>query len=241
MIYAASDLHGCAPDDFRRLLARAGFSDDDFLFVLGDVIDRNGDGGVALLQWMALQPNVELLLGNHEAMLLACRFLFEEITLARLDALDGGQVGALMNWLSNGAEPTLEALSALKKQRPEALDDLLDYLTDAPLYETVTAGGRDFLLVHSGIGGFDPARPLSACDPNDLLWHRPAPDERYFDDVLTVLGHTPTDYYGAPGRVFRAPTWIDIDVGAGRGRPPALLRLDDMRVFYGDGTEETCP
>ena len=119
--------------------------------------------------------------------------------------------------------------------------DLLDYLTDAPLYETVTAGGRDFLLVHSGIGGFDPARPLSACDPNDLLWHRPAPDERYFDDVLTVLGHTPTDYYGAPGRVFRAPTWIDIDVGAGMGRPPALLRLDDMRVFYGDGTVETCP
>ena len=59
MIYATSDLHGFPLEGFQNLLDHAGFSDNDYLFVLGDVIDRNGDGGIGLLQWMMLQPNVE--------------------------------------------------------------------------------------------------------------------------------------------------------------------------------------
>ena len=27
-------------------------------------------------------------------------------------------------------------------------------------------------------------------------------------------------------------TWIDIDTGAGYGRAPMLLRLDDLKAFY---------
>ena len=52
MIYATSDLHGYPLDAFRRLLDAAGFGASDTLYVLGDVIDRNGDGGVAMLRWM---------------------------------------------------------------------------------------------------------------------------------------------------------------------------------------------
>lgn len=234
MIYATSDLHGYPMEDFLRLLDKAHFGDSDFLFVLGDVVDRNGDGGVAMLQWMMLQPNVQLLLGNHEAMLLACGFLFEEITDDLLSRLDATQFGAMINWMQNGAEPTLNALHALRKKDPEALSGVLEFLRDAPLYDTVSAGGRDFLLVHSGLDGFSPERPLSDYEPNELLWHRPKPEERFFDDVLTILGHTPTAYYGTPSRMFRTPTWIDIDVGAGSGRPPMLLRLDDLRPFYMD-------
>ena len=232
MIYAASDLHGYPLDGFLRLLDNAHFSDADFLFVLGDAVDRNGDGGVAMLEWMMLQPNVQFILGNHEAMLLSCDFLFQEITEDLVKRLDMDQIGRVMNWMRNGAEPTLNALHALRKRDPEALIALLDYLRDAPLYDSVTAGGRDFLLVHSGLGGFRKDKPLSAYEPDDLLWHRPSLDECYFDDVLTVLGHTPTAYYGAPGRMLQTPTWIDIDIGAGSGYPPMLLRLDDLRPFY---------
>ena len=49
MIYVTSDLHGYPLKDFQRLLNKANFGEDDFLFVLGDVIDRNGDGGVEML------------------------------------------------------------------------------------------------------------------------------------------------------------------------------------------------
>ena len=48
MIYVSSDLHGYPLSGFQKLLSRAGFSDSDYLFVLGDVIDRNGDGGIGL-------------------------------------------------------------------------------------------------------------------------------------------------------------------------------------------------
>lgn len=86
MIYVTSDLHGCSVDSFQQFLSRAGFRKEDYLFVLGDVIDR-GENGAQLLLWLTEQPNMELILGNHEALLLACEFLLEEVTdesLARL-------------------------------------------------------------------------------------------------------------------------------------------------------------
>ena len=42
--YAISDLHGYPVDKFKALLDKASFSDSDMLYILGDVIDRNGDG-----------------------------------------------------------------------------------------------------------------------------------------------------------------------------------------------------
>ena len=60
---------------FLQLLDKAGFGERDFLFVLGDVIDR-GEHGVELLRWISRQPNVQLILGNHEAMMLACSAAF---------------------------------------------------------------------------------------------------------------------------------------------------------------------
>ena len=232
MIYATSDLHGYPLPDFLRLLDKARFSDADFLFVLGDVVDRNGDGGIAMLEWMMLQPNVQFILGNHEAMLLSCDFLFQEITEDLVSRLNLDQISLMMNWMQNGAEPTLNALHTLRKRDPEAFFDLLDYLRDAPLYDTATAGDRDFLLVHSGLGHFRKDKPLSDYEAHDLIWHRPAPDEQYFDGVMTILGHTPTAFYGTPTRMFQTPTWIDIDTGAGSGYPPMLLRLDDLQPFY---------
>ena len=230
MIYATSDLHGYPLQQFTDFLKTVRFKDSDYLFVLGDVIDRNGDGGVAMLQWMMLQPNVELILGNHEAMLLSCAFLFDEVTMASVDGLTADRMGMLSNWLYNGAQPTLEALRSL--QGRDEINDILDYLREAPLYDTVSTGGRDFLLVHSGMEGFSPERPLSDYSADELLWCRPRPEQRYFEDVTTVLGHTPTRYYGCPGRAFRTPTWIDIDTGASGGNPPMLLRLDDLQAFY---------
>ena len=234
MIYATSDLHGYPHERFLKMLDKVRFSEEDFLFVLGDVIDRNGDGGLETLQWMMLQPNVELILGNHEAILLSCSFLFDEVTMASIDRLTQEHLGMLSNWLSNGAQPTIESLRTLHTRDADAITDLLDYLRDAPLYDTVSVGGRDFLLVHSGMEGFSPDRRLSDYSPDDLLWCRPRPEQRYFDDVLTIIGHTPTQYYDSPGRAFHTPTWIDIDTGAAGGGAPMLLRLDDLQEFYDD-------
>lgn len=233
MIYATSDIHGYPLDSFLRLLESARFGDDDCLYVLGDVIDRNGDGGIAMLRWMMSRPNVEFILGNHEAMMLSCIHWIDEIREYKIRSLSMEQMQLLLQWLRNGANPTILSLQALKRKDPGTFGDLADYVQDAPLYMTVSAGGRDFILVHSGFEQFSPEKKLSDYEPEELLWHRPAPEETYFPKVMTILGHTPTGYrFGEAGKMFRTETWIDIDTGAAGGGSPMLLRLDDLQAFY---------
>lgn len=236
MIYVTSDLHGYPLQAFRRLLEMAGFGDEDELYVLGDVIDRHGDGGIETLRWMMEQPNLTLLLGNHEGMLLSCGFLFDAIEEETLEHITYEQMNALAHWMRNGAEPTLASLRALHAQEPDRLYDLLDYLRDAPLYAAVTAGEKDYILTHAGLGHFAPEKKLSAYAADDLLWHRPEPGERYFEDITVVFGHTPTQFVqgGEEGRMLRTGTWIDIDTGAAGGGAPMVLRLDDLKPFYAE-------
>ena len=75
------------------------------MFILGDVIDR-GMYGTEYLKWLLYQENVELLLGNHEAMLLSCSFLFEEVNEENLRNLTPESLELLANWKDNGAKWT---------------------------------------------------------------------------------------------------------------------------------------
>ncbi|MBQ3151040.1 MAG: metallophosphoesterase [Clostridia bacterium] len=230
MVYVVSDIHGYPLEKFKEHLSSTGFSDDDFLYVLGDVIDRGTDG-IKILRWLAELPNAELILGNHEAMMLSCSFLFEEITDDSVSMLNDDSIGAFSDWMLNGGEQTL---SALKDLSNEERSDILHYLCDAPLYEAITVNDRDFLLTHSGLGSFDKNKKLSAYKEHDFLRTRPTTDTVYFDDIITVFGHTPTFVYGEQyrGKALKTKTWINIDAGAAAGHPPMILRLDDMKEFY---------
>ncbi len=230
MVYAVSDLHGYSLSKFEELLEQVNFSKDDFLYVLGDVIDRGKDG-INLLKWMMSKHNVQLILGNHEAMMLACDFLFEEITPKSISDLTGAKLQSYSVWLSNGARPTVEALSSMRNNE---IQYILEYLREAPFYEALTVNGKDFLLCHSGLDNFEQDKKLSAYSPNDFIWTRPSLDQRYFDDIFMVFGHTPTVYLDEKfsGKAVKTDTWINIDVGAGIGFDPVLFRLDDMTEIY---------
>ena len=229
-------MHGYPLEKFKKFLKKVGFSGDDFLYILGDVVDRNGDGGVEMLCWLLEQPNVQLILGNHEAMLLSCSFVFEEITNENLQNVTSEKLELLNTYMQNGGNVTLKALQKLNKSSPETVSYILDYLRNAPLYETVLTEGNDFLLVHSGIDNFNKSKKLSQYIANDFLWMWPELSDEYFDDIITVFGHTPTLSYGKEytGKILKTQTWIDIDVGAAYGQKPALLRLDDLKEFYAD-------
>lgn len=233
MIYVISDLHGYPLAKFKKLLEKAAFSNDDFLYLLGDCIDRNGDGGVEMLCWLLEQPNVQLILGNHEAMLLACAFVFEEITEETISALTAEKMGLLQQYMHNGGDVTLKALRELRNRAPDLIAELFDYLHDTPLYEAVSAGGKDFLLLHSGIDHFEKDKKLSQYAQDDFLWTWTSLETDYYDEIITVFGHTPTLTYGEEytGKILKTRTWIDIDVGAGFGQKPVLLRLDDFEEF----------
>ncbi len=233
MTYVISDLHGYPLGKFKKLLEKANFSDNDFLYILGDVIDRNGDGGVEMLCWLLEQSNIQLILGNHEAMLLSCEFVFDKITNESIDAMTSEKLEILNHYMFNGGDLTLAYLRELSKKSPEMISDIFDYLKDAPLFETVSTENNDFLLVHSGIDHFDKSKKISQYSSEDFLWCRPKIDDEYFDDIITVFGHTPTLYYGNEykSKIIKTKTWIDIDVGVSTGNEPILLRLDDLKEF----------
>lgn len=230
MVYVTSDLHGYSLDEFKRLLKKADFSEGDYCFVLGDVIDR-GDNGIELLEWLMIQPNIELLLGNHETFLLSNLFLFTTITDDNINQLNLEQLELFYTWMDNGGKPTVDEL---RKRPIQAINDIVEYVKNAPLYETIKVGSKDFLLTHSALDNFDKDKPLDQYTEHDFLWHRPNMEEKFYDDVICVFGHTPTALYGSEyrGKILKTETWINVDTGASGGLPPALLRLDDMKEFY---------
>lgn len=74
MIYAVSDIHGdlAMYSHIVNML-----KDNDTLYIIGDVIDR-GSSGIAILRDIMKRTNVELLLSNHEWMLLQSLLLADE-------------------------------------------------------------------------------------------------------------------------------------------------------------------
>lgn len=229
MIYVTSDLHGIALSQLQLLLQNANFSTVDTLFVLGDSIDR-GEHGLELLLWMMEQYNVIHLLGNHEEMLLsASDFLLTPIEEDAENHMTEENLGILSTMLSNGAQPTLTALKQLVHRQPQRAQLLLEYLQEMPLYDAVEVHGITYVLTHAGLGNFRPAKRLSSYTRQELLWHRPAPSDRYFGgDTMVLFGHTPTGFYSTPGDIFKTNSWCCIDTS---DVSPTLLRLDDWKVF----------
>ena len=68
MIYVLSDIHGNM-ENFKSILKQIDLQPEDTLYVLGDVIDRYPDG-IKIIRMIMAMPNVKMLLGNHEYMML---------------------------------------------------------------------------------------------------------------------------------------------------------------------------
>ena len=233
MIYVTSDLHGRF-DCLKKLLEKVKFSDSDWLYIIGDVIDRHNKGGVDILYWLLLQPNVQLLLGNHESFMLGSKWIFSEIRDDNLDNFNSRNLSLLSTWRSNGGNVTIEYLTKLS---PETRQDILEYLEECPLMETIDLNGKNYILVHGGLGDFSRSKKLSDYTPSEILWERPALDTVYDPEKYTVIvGHTPTAAYGEcyRNRMIKSKGgWWNIDTGAAmNGGRPMLLCFDTLKEYY---------
>ena len=234
MTFLTSDIHGRS-DELLALLKRAGFFDDpkNKLYVLGDVVDRNGDGGVEMLEWIMSNPNIELILGNHEKMMLDSRWAFAGVDGVNINS---GMISVLQTWKRNGGVVTVESL---KKRTPEQRAAIFDYLAECPLYKEVEVGGARYVLVHGGLGDFDSAKELAEYSEHDLLWTRPSLNTVYDPEHYTVvIGHTPTHFYDRcfRGRILKSQGgWWNIDTGAAGDGTPMLLCLDTLTEYYTEG------
>ena len=226
MTYVISDLFGYDPEKLAAAFKRAGLREEDTCYVLGNVIDY-GENSVRLLRYLMEQPNVELILGEHEKMLLDCSFIFEALSAGRPAELTPGRVEKLNRWKDAGGGDTIRALTALSADERA---DILDYVGDAPAYAFVTdENDRDWLLVHAGLGNYDPKKKMSEYTLAELTETVPARGENCYDGVTLVFGHTPTLEYGDEyeGEIVDDGGWLAVDTDP----VPTLVRLEDLQCF----------
>lgn len=217
-IFVISDLHG-HKEQFFDVLSQGGFSEDDHLYILGDVIDR-GPYGIELLQYIKKQKNMTLLLGNHE-----------EMMVYSVDCPDE----YFEPWLQNGGIPTYSEYVSLPDEQQK---EVMDYLRDLPLYKVVEVNQRKYLLVHAGIPldhkFTDIDNCISVAERDDLLWIREtflSKDTSHLEFTV-VHGHTPTIYYLDEGGISVKPGKIGLDCGVFMGNRLGMLCLNDGAQYY---------
>lgn len=223
MNYVMADIHGQF-DKYKKMLEMIQFSDDDILYVLGDVIDRGPDG-LKILQDMMLRVNVIPILGNHEYMAVNClAWLMREVTDESVDNIDAERLRGITEWMSVGGDKTIEEFRSLSQEERE---DILDYLSEFGLYEVVYANGETFILVHAGLDNFTPDRDLYDYDLSELIFNKPDYEKEYFLDKYLVTGHVPT-----MGEIMERNRHIAIDCGAGFGGKLGCICLETGEKYY---------
>lgn len=238
MIYVMSDIHG-QKRRFDSIMKQINLQPEDTLYILGDVIDRNPDGIKILRQFMAT-PNVRMLLGNHELMMMDALYYpppededWPENYYNRKQSL----------WYRNGGQVTHDYLKRIKKT---VRQEIFEYLDKLPVNVELTVNGRQFILTHAAPvdlyenygSGYNSEREFA-------VWKR-FEDFPVLEDWIVIFGHTPTFHfqYDNPMAIWDVKSWIGIDCGCmlpDMGDPwsgvlgrLACLRLDDMQVFYSE-------
>ena len=230
MRYVISDIHGCCKE-FEALLECIHFSGKDTLYVLGDVIDRGPDP-VGVLRLMSLHENIIPILGNHEYMMLkVLPGLLEEIREDTIEkVLTADRMYAWQLWTGDGGKVTMEAFRKLTSDDREFY---LEYVEDFSLYEEVTVGKQDFLLIHSLPENFHQTHCLDY-SVEEIIFARPAFSAEWDQDARYIIGHTPTCYLRTEyqGKIFRKGNLIDIDCGCVSGYTLCAYCLDTGEAFY---------
>jgi serine/threonine protein phosphatase 1 len=202
---AIGDIHG-AKEKLDRLLGRLDLKPDtDTLVFMGDYVDR-GEMVFELVERLIdigrERPGTIFLKGNHDQM-------FQDFLSGRDRQL----------FMTNGGNATLE--SYMRHRPGKTITDL-----QPPEHKTFFESLKlfheteDFIFVHAGLR---PKVPLSAQQPEDLLWIREPFISSLFDfGKRVVFGHTP----------FPEPlvmkNKIGIDTGAGYGMALTAVVLPEM-------------
>lgn len=233
MIYVISDIHGCY-DEYIELLQKMNFSDEDELYVLGDVVDR-GPEPMKVLQDMMKRINVYPILGNHDYMALKIlRKLNVEIREDNAEGyLNGDDLLDYMYWLRDGGSTTVKAFRGLS---PSEKEEILEYFQDFSVYEELFLNGKRFVLVHAGIHGFEEEKDMGEYDFTDFIFYRTDYGKRYFQDENTILvtGHTPTCLIREDKLplIYKENGHVAIDCGCVYGERLAAYCLNDGSVTY---------
>lgn len=237
--YVISDLHGHF-DLLIKLIETISFSDNDILYIIGDICDR-GEDSLKILFYIQEHPNIILIKGNHE-------YMWQEALYYGVYYGDFDYPSRAMKlWLANGGDITKQNMEEYLQKEKFKYEDyrvlsiafyktLYEYLVNLPNYLEIEINSQKYILVHAGI---NVDYPLEKQNINDLLWIREDFYQAQGDlDKIYIFGHTPTALLNK----YRSfDIWVDdvynnkigIDGGLACGLMGQLncLCLDDNRVF----------
>jgi serine/threonine protein phosphatase 1 len=218
------DVHGCLRT-FRRLVEdRISLSQEDELFLVGDLIDRGPDSkGVIdyVLELMNKGHQVTTIRGNHEEMLLET----------------AGDERFLATWLYNGAEATIRSFGMdFDLETAGHVDQYVgeryfDFLNGLGYYIEL----EDYFIVHAGFN-FGITDPLS--DTQAMIWSRDMSYDREKAQGKRVIhGHTPVTLEEIRHVVYEgSEPLVNIDAGCVYLYYPGLgnlvgIDLDERELF----------
>ncbi|MDO6456963.1 metallophosphoesterase family protein [Celeribacter halophilus] len=225
-IYAIGDIHGqldmlkAAHARIDADKERVGDHDARVLH-LGDYVDRGPDSA-GVIQY--LMDGIDegkpwrVIRGNHDRMF--TRFVRHGI--AHDDHIKSGKswlhpaLGGTNTLASYGVEAEDGAFEIAHMRAAKAVPEAhLDFIENAPL----TYAWGDYLFVHAGI---QPRLPVERQTEDDLIWIREGWLDYHGPLPFTVVhGHTALD------EATHFGNRIDIDTGAGYGRPLTVLVIEN--------------
>lgn len=223
--YVTADIHG----NYKRyldFLQYSNFSDNDKLYVIGDVLDR-GSMAIPLIQDIRKRKNVILLKGNHELMMLP---IFNDL-LHQSKEMQAQIINDEMAISQIGQEETLLAFCNLSIQEQ---NEITYYISQLPLYKEIEVNGIDYILVHAGLPDFS-EMPIEYYDENELMF---GPHDfeinHYGGNTKIIVGHLPTQFINGaiPHQIYHAIDTIAIDCGCGFGGQLGVLCLETMEEMY---------
>jgi serine/threonine protein phosphatase 1 len=261
MIYAVGDIHGHLEklENALRLIELDGGPDAQIVFV-GDYTDRGLESRQVidrLMEGQAQGRNWICLLGNHDKSfadfvqfgithdpMVTIGINWLQPRLGGMATLNSygiisdtpavydhpeGELEQMVSVQIDGKKVTTEGLRQIAEKMVPA--EHIAFLNNLPLiHET-----DDLIFVHAGLR---PNVPLGEQDPIDLIWIREGFLETGHDfGKLVVHGHTAIE---APQHFGNR---IDLDGGAGRGRPlvPAVFEGRDCWLLTDDGRVPLLP
>ena len=232
MIYVLSDIHGNL-QRFESIMKQINLQPDDTLYILGDVVDRNPDG-IKILRKLMKMPNVKMLIGNHEYMMLNavghCKNAAEE--------KENTNWKQRRLWYNNGGRITHDRLKRITiEQRAE----LFQFIRTLPTNIEVEVNGIKYKLVHASPEENYMTQYWYSEDYKNqrefAVWERWNEMHPIPEGYTLIFGHTPTCYFQTvePWSIWKGENAIGIDCGgAYQGGRLGCLRLDDMKEFYSE-------
>lgn len=190
-IYVCSDIHG-RYDRYKQIFDIV--TNNDTLYILGDVIDRH-EYGIKILQDMMHKENIKFIIGNHEHMMY---YSLMDDSMYN----NHNQQCYLYTWLDprNGGLFTKNEYDKLDQYNKNLIKN---YLENAYLYKRITVNNQSILLTHAGahssfVKDYLQFKDVSRDTSYNIVWNSLFSNgmldssklEDYTLDDLYIVGHT---------------------------------------------------